>query len=153
MKKAGVGIVLLTALFLVGCQNKELVKCRQDNQTLQSQTTALQQELTQSKAAVQQKDAEIAKIKAENVDMQNKAMESIMNMLKKEEERSKKLQASIAQKDEQLKAESDKTAASEQKTNQLQKQIETLKADLAKANQAVETLKAQAAQATPAAQQ
>ena len=85
--------------------------------------------------------------------MQNKAMESIMNMLKKEEERSKKLQASIAQKDEQLKAESDKTAASEQKTNQLQKQIETLKADLAKANQAVETLKAQAAQATPAAQQ
>lgn len=152
MKKTGVGVVLMAALFLVGCESKELVTCREDNQTLQAQAATLQQQLTQTKAAVQQKDADIAKIKAENVDMQNKAMESIMNMLKKEEDRSKKLQASIAQKDEQVKAEAQKTAASEQTIKDLQQQIDALKADLVKANQAVETLKAQAAPAAPAAQ-
>lgn len=137
MKHVGVGAILMAAMLLVGCANKELVTCQENNK-------ALQQELSQATATLQQKDASIAKIKAENVDMQNKAMESIASMLKKEEDRSKKLQASIAEKDGLLKAETEKATVSEQTVKQMQQQIETLKAELDNANKAVETLKSQA---------
>jgi septal ring factor EnvC (AmiA/AmiB activator) len=128
MKNAGVWVLVAAAIVLAGCENKALVTCRQDNQTLQAQTNTLQQELAQANAKVQQKDAEIAKIKEENVAMQNTAMESIMSMLKKEEERSKKLQTSIAEKDTAIKGEREKVTASSLRIGELEKQVETLRA-------------------------
>ena len=136
MKNVFVCTVLMAALLLAGCANKELAACQNDNKALQGQ-------LSKATAALEQKNADIAKMKSENIDMQNKAMESIAGMLKKEEERSKKLQASIAEKDGLLKAETKKAAASEQTVTQLKQQIETLKADLDNANKAIETLKSQ----------
>ena len=136
MKNVFVCTVLMAALLLAGCANKELAACQNDNKALQGQ-------LSKATAALEQKNADIAKMKSENIDMQNKAMESIAGMLKKEEERSKKLQASIAEKDGLLKAETKKAAASEQTVAQLKQQIETLKADLDNANKAIETLKSQ----------
>jgi DNA repair exonuclease SbcCD ATPase subunit len=79
--------------------------------------------------------------------MQTKAMESIMNMLQKEEQRRQQLQASLekeeqqgrhlqttlAKTEEQLKAEAQKKAAAEQAAAQLREQIKALQADLRKA--------------------
>ena len=95
MKNVVVCVALTAALLLTGCANTELTAAQQNSQ-------ALQQQLNQANATIQEKDAEIAKIRSENVDMQTTAMESIATMLKKEEERSKKLQATIAAKDEQI---------------------------------------------------
>ena len=127
MKNAGVWVLAAAVIVLAGCENKKLVTCRQDNQALMTQTKTLQQDVAQANAKVQQKEAEIEKIKAENVAMQNTAMESIMSMLKKEEERSKKLQAAIADKDTAIKGEQEKVAASSRRISELEKQIETLK--------------------------
>lgn len=95
MKNVVVCVALTAALLLTGCANTELTAAQQNSQ-------ALQQQLNQANVTIQEKDAEIAKIRSENVDMQTTAMESIATMLKKEEERSKKLQATIAAKDEQI---------------------------------------------------
>lgn len=122
MKKMAFFVVLAAVLVLAGCESKELVTCRQDNQKLQNDLTAA--------------NATIEKQKSDNADIQNKAMESIMTMLKKEEEQRKKLQATVAEKDTQL-----KTA---------QQQADALKAQLDAANKAVEQLKAAPAPAVPA---
>ena len=127
---------MAAAVILTGCESKELVTCRQDNEILQSQAAAIQQELEQTRMALQRKDAEVARIKADNADMQQKAMESIMTMLKKEEERTKTLQTSIALKDEQLKAEADKRVAAEQAAAQALEQVKAIHAELSRQNAA-----------------
>jgi chromosome segregation ATPase len=109
MKTVVICVALTAALLLTGCANTELIAAQENSQ-------ALQQQLNQAKATIQQKDAEIATIKSENVQMQTTAMESITTMMNKEEERSKKLQASIAARDEEI--------------TQLQKNIEAMKAQL-----------------------
>ena len=148
MKNVWVWTLAAAVILLAGCESQELVTCRQDNQLLVQQTETLQQQLNQSNAENLRKDNDIERIKSENVEMQNKALEGIMTMLRKEEERRKSLQTAVDQKDEQLKAATDKSAASEQLAKRLQQQVETLKADLAKANQAIETLKTKAAEQT-----
>lgn len=141
MKNLWVWALAATVVLLAGCESQELVTCRQDNQLLVQQTETLQQQLNQSNAEIQQKDSEIERIKSDNVEMQNKALEGIMTMLRKEEERRKNLQVTVDQKDQQLKAEINKVAASEQTVKQLQRQVETLRSDLTNANQTIETLK------------
>ena len=131
MKKIGLWMATATIVLLTGCESQELVTCRQDKETLLNKTTALQQELDQAVAALQQKDAEIVKIKAQNIDMQNKAMESIMTMLKKEEDRSRTLQAVIAEKEAALKTTRQSADAASQKISDLETQIETLQSKAA----------------------
>ncbi len=166
MKHAVVLGIVAVMMLMAGCENQELVSCRQDNQLLEAQTASLRQELAQARTTIQQKDDQIEKIKTENVEMQQKAMESIMSMLKKEEDRAKRLQTSLTEKEQALKAEQDKTAELERTTRQLQQQteklktdlaaaartIETLRADLNKANQTIETLKSQAEQSSESTQ-
>ncbi|HDS84195.1 MAG TPA: hypothetical protein ENN97_03245 [Phycisphaerales bacterium] len=158
MKHAVVLGIVAAMMLITGCENPELKTCRQDNQLLEAQTASLRQELAQARTTIQQKEDQIEKIKTENVEMQQKAMESIMSMLKKEEDRAKRLQTALTEKEQALKAEQDKTAELERTVSQSQQQteklktdlaaaartIETLRADLNKANQTIETLKSQA---------
>jgi septal ring factor EnvC (AmiA/AmiB activator) len=138
----GVWVIVSAVVMLAGCESKGLLTCREDNVTLQTKVDSMQKDVDKANTSLKQKDAEIAKIKADNVEMQNTAMESIMTMLKKEEDRSKKLQAAITEKDTELKGAQDKIAASSLRISELEKQVNTLQS----------LVKEQSAVTTPAAQ-
>lgn len=134
MKKTFLSVMALAAmLWCAGCENQDLVRCRQDNQRLSGQLSDLQNQLTAANAALE-------KQKSENVDIQNKAMESITTMLKKEQAQREKLQSALDEKDALLKAEQQKLADALQ-------QIDALKAENAKMKVELERLKAAATQA------
>lgn len=132
MKKLCAFTVLTAMLFLLGCNNSELVNCQQENQSLQSNISLMQQELAAAKSAVEKKDKTIEDLRSENVQMQTKAMESIRTMMERQ-----------AAKDQEIK---DKLAAAQQQNSELQKQLEQLKAELNQARQ-------QPSPAAPAAEQ
>jgi septal ring factor EnvC (AmiA/AmiB activator) len=138
----GVWVIVSAVVMLAGCESKGLLTCREDNVTLQTKVDSMQKDVDKANTSLKQKDAEIAKIKADNVEMQNTAMESIMTMLKKEEDRSKKLQAAITEKDTELKCAQDKIAASSLRISELEKKVNTLQS----------LVKEQYAVTTPAAQ-
>lgn len=142
MRPMGVWVIVSAVVMLAGCESKGLLTCREDNVTLQTKVDSMQKDVDKANTSLKQKDAEIAKIKADNVEMQNTAMESIMTMLKKEEDRSKKLQAAITEKDTELKGAQDKIAASSLRISELEKQVNTLQS----------LVKEQSAVTTPAAQ-
>lgn len=131
MRLMGVWSVVAVVVLLSGCENSKLVTCRQDNEILQAKITSMQTELDQANVALQRKDDQIAKIRTDNVDIQEKAMESIMSMLKKEEERRKQIQDAMSVKDTELKSAQEKNAASSLKISELEKHIEMLRASLA----------------------
>jgi len=133
MRNGWIWVLAAAVVVLAGCENPELVTCHQDNQMLRTQADALAQQLSEASISLQQKDQQIEQIKAEHAEMQTKAMESIMAMLQKEGQRSKKLQDTVAQKDRELKAASEKTAALEQTIRQLQQEVNSLKDKMAAA--------------------
>lgn len=114
MKHTGLLGLTVALLLVVGCESPELVTCRQDRQMLEQQTETLQKELNQARATIERKDAEIAKIRTENIEIQQQAMESIMTMLGREQERATRLQTALNEKEKALKAEQEKTAALQQ---------------------------------------
>ena len=59
MKHIGVWSLVTALVLLAGCENQELVTCRQDKQLLEVKTASLRQELEQTRATFQKKDAEI----------------------------------------------------------------------------------------------
>ncbi|MHC4882128.1 MAG: hypothetical protein ACYTFX_02600 [Planctomycetota bacterium] len=96
MKTVSLLAVLMIAICLVGCENAELVTCQQEKDTLGGQ-------LEQANAAVAEKDNHIAALKAENTEMQTKAMQSISMMMTKQAEKDKQLKAEIVEKSQQIK--------------------------------------------------
>jgi chromosome segregation ATPase len=132
MKKVCAVAVLSSVLFLMGCGNSKLDKCRQEKESLQSNVSLLQQEALAAKEAVAKKDKTIEDLRSENTQMQTQAMESIKTMMEKQ-----------AAKDKEVK---DKLTAAQQQIADLQKQLDQAKTER---DQAVQQLKTPAA---PAAQ-
>ena len=81
MKIAGLLLMLVVALGLVGCENSELITCQQQKQVLETQIEALQ---------------------TENVEIQNKAMESITTMMQKQAAADEKVKNQLADTKEEL---------------------------------------------------
>ena len=108
--------MLSSVLFLIGCENSELVNCQEENQAMLSNVSLLQQDLNAAKAAVEKKDKTIEDLQSENVQMQTKAMESIKTMMEKQ-----------AVKDQELK---DKLAVATKQNTELKNQLEQTKAQL-----------------------
>lgn len=134
MKKTG-WIVWFASMsvMLAGCENKDLLRCKEDNVRLTSQVSELQKQLADTQAALD-------KQKAENIDLQNKAMESITTMLKKEQAQRDKLQAALNESQAALNDCQQKHADTLNQLNALKAENEKLKAD-------IDRLKAAATQA------
>lgn len=109
MKTVSLLPVLMIAVFLIGCENPELVTCQEEKGILQGQ-------LEQANAAVTEKENQIAALKAKNTEMQTKAMESITAMMTKQAEKDQELKAKLVQSQQQVKKLT-------QKVTQLEKQI------------------------------
>jgi SMC interacting uncharacterized protein involved in chromosome segregation len=107
MKTVSLLAALMLVICLVGCENAELVTCQQEKDVLGDQ-------LEQANAAVAEKDNQIAGLKAENTEMQTKAMQSISMMMTKQAEKDKQLKAEIVEKTRQIKALKAKIAALEE---------------------------------------
>lgn len=121
MQKLCTIVTLTIVLFLLGCGKSELANCQQENQTLQSSISLMQQEIAAAKSAVEKKDKTIEDLRAENLQMQTKAMEGIQTMMAKQDARDKEMKA--------------KLATAEQQNKDLQQQIEQLKTQLQEAEQ------------------
>ena len=90
MKSLSLLAVLMCAVCLVGCEDPELVTCQQEK-------AALQDQLDQASSAIDDKDAEIEKMKEENTNLQTKAMESIQTMMTKQAERDNQIKQKIVE--------------------------------------------------------
>ena len=101
------------AVCLVGCENSELVTCQQEKQVLQTKIDTLQQNLDGAKSTVTEKDKQIEKLKAKNIEAQNTAMQSITTMMKKQAEADNKLKQKLVERAQQIKELQDKVAALE----------------------------------------
>ncbi|MEN8128055.1 MAG: hypothetical protein ABFR90_09665 [Planctomycetota bacterium] len=99
MKTVSLLSVLMIAVCLVGCQDSELATCQQEREALQEQVT--------------EKDNQISTLKAENVEIQTKAMESIATIMQKQAKRNDQLKDSIAEKIQQVKDLEEKVASLE----------------------------------------
>ena len=106
MKTVSLFAVLMIAVCLIGCENAELVTCQQDKDLLQNQ-------MDQANATITEKDGQIEALKAENTEMQTKAMESISKMMTKQAEKDKQLQQKIVERAHQIQALKEKIAALE----------------------------------------
>ncbi|MCI0499912.1 MAG: hypothetical protein L0Y36_09580 [Planctomycetales bacterium] len=117
MKKASIVVALIAAVCLVGCENKELVTCQQENQTLQQQVKQVQ-------AAVAEKDQKIEAMKAENTAIQTKAMESIKTMMEKQGARDTEVKKALDAKTREVSELQKKLQAAQTAVAELQKQLE-----------------------------
>ena len=89
-------VVVGTLVALAGCENTQLLECQDLNAALQAQVET-------ANAAVTEKEAQIEKLKAENVEMQNTAMESISTMMTKQAEKDKQVKDQLAKSQETVK--------------------------------------------------
>jgi predicted RNase H-like nuclease (RuvC/YqgF family) len=124
MKKASILVVLIAAVCLVGCENKDLATCQQEKQTLQ-------QQIDQAQAAIAEKDKKMETMKAENTEMQTKAMESIKTMMEKQAAQDNKLKQKLIERAQQIKDLEEKVAS-------LEKQIAGTTGTVSEAAPAVE---------------
>ena len=114
MKIAGLLSMLMVALGLVGCENSELITCQQQKQVLETRTDDLKKQLDQAKSAITERDKQIEALQTENVEIQNKAMESITTMMQKQAAADEKVKKQLADTKEELTEV--KSKLSEQKT-------------------------------------
>ena len=105
MKIAGLLTVMVVAVCLVGCENAELVTCQQEKTVLQGQ--------------LDQANNQIEALKAENVEMQTKAMESITTMMQKQAKKDEELKKNLADAKAELKNVKDQLAGKDQKIQEL----------------------------------
>ncbi|MCE5187157.1 MAG: hypothetical protein LLF76_13635 [Planctomycetaceae bacterium] len=122
MKNVCVLAVLVGMIALAGCSNSKLTACQTENESLKGNVSVLQQELQSAKDAVGKKDKTIEDLKAENVQMQTKAMEGIKTMMERQ-----------SAKDQEVK---DKLTAAQKENTNLRAQLEQAKTQL---NQAMES--------------
>lgn len=132
-KTSWIVFVVSMGVMLAGCENKDLLRCKEDNVRLTSQVSDLQKQLADTQAALD-------KQKAENIDIQNKAMESITTMLKKEQAQRDKLQSALNESQAAL-------TDCQQKHADTLKQLDALKAENEKLKAELDRLKAAATQA------
>ena len=109
MKTVSLLSVLMVAVCLVGCENPDLVTCQQEKEALQGQ-------LEQANAAIAEKEARIEKMKADNIAMQNKAMESITTMMQKQATKDKEMKQALSQKKKEA-------ARLRERVHELEKQV------------------------------
>ena len=106
MKTLSLLTVLAISICLIGCENTELINCQQEKDLLQSQ-------LDQTNATIAQKDSQIEALKAENTEVQKKAMEAVSTMMTKQAAKDKELKNNLDAKCQQVKELETKVAALE----------------------------------------
>ncbi|MHC5082470.1 MAG: hypothetical protein ACYTET_00825 [Planctomycetota bacterium] len=129
MKKLSMLVLAGIVCCLIGCENAELVTCQEDNQTLQAEVDDLQVKLDKANDGIIKKNEKIEKMKADNVEMQTKAMQGIQSMMMKQGERD-------IQNKNQIKELQTNNEELQKQNKMLQKQIGTLKAELNEAKEA-----------------
>ena len=92
MKKILLISLTVSCLAIIGCSNSALTQCQDQNASLKAKISQLEQNLAEEKVA-HQKDVE--KFKAESIEMQTTAMQSITSMLSKDKAIQDKLQAQV----------------------------------------------------------
>ena len=106
MKTVSLFAVLAIAVCLIGCENAELVTCRQDKDLLQGQ-------LDQANTTIAEKDSNIEALKTENTEIQTNAMESITTIMTKQAAKDNELKQKLVEKTEQVQELEVKVAALE----------------------------------------
>lgn len=86
MKKTALLSVLVTIALLAGCggENPKLVTCQQEKADLQAQLQQANEAVQQKEAALAKQQATIDELKAENTEVQKKALDSIRTIMQKE---------------------------------------------------------------------
>ena len=116
MKHVLAVMVVAALVALAGCENTQLMEC-------QGQNAALQAQVETANAAVAEKEKQIEKLQAENVDMQNTAMQSITTMMTKQAEKDKQIKDQLAQSQQQVKDLKQQNRVQQQRIEELEKQI------------------------------
>lgn len=116
MKHLTAFVIVSVLLCMAGCENVQLAECQDQNAGLQVTIDDLQVQLEQAKSSLEAKDKAIDKLKAENVEAQNTAMQSITTMMQKQAAADKKLKEKLVDKVQQVKVLTAKVA-------ELEKQI------------------------------
>ena len=106
MKTVSLFAVLAIAVFLIGCENPELVSCQQEKDLMQGQ-------LDQANTIITEKDTNIEALKTENTEMQTKAMESITTIMTKQAARDNELKQKLVERAKQIQDLEAKVAALE----------------------------------------
>ncbi|RKY14302.1 MAG: hypothetical protein DRP52_00375 [Planctomycetota bacterium] len=106
MKTVSLFAVLAIAVCLIGCEDPKLVTCQQEKDALQGQ-------LDQANATITEKDTNIEALKAENTEIQTKAMESITTIMTKQAAKDSQLKEDLAEKTVQVQELEVKVAALE----------------------------------------
>src|SRR5210317_1965536 len=116
MKIVSLFSMIVVAVCLVGCGNPELDTCQQENSSLQGQ-------LDQSQAAITERDKQIEALQAKNVEIQNKAMESITTMMTKQAAADEKLKNELTEAQTQIKKLENQNRVQQERIDELQKQV------------------------------
>jgi chromosome segregation ATPase len=151
MKKLFAVLMLSAVVLLAGCQNPELINCQEENQSLQASVSALQQDLNAAKEALTKKDKTIENLRSENVDMQNKAMESIKTMMERQAVKDQELKDKLASAQQQAKQLTGDLARSTQELDRVKTELVQVKAERDRAVEAAKAAKAAAEAAEAAA--
>lgn len=151
MKKLYAAAVLSAIVLLAGCQNPELVNCQEENQSLQASVSALQQDLNAAREAVAKKDKSIQDLRSENVDLQNKAMESIKTMMERQAAKDQELKDKLATTQQQLKQLTEQLAQTTQELDRSKTELQQVKAERDRAVEAAMAAEAAARSAAEAA--
>ncbi len=103
MKRTIIALLVSAAVCLCGCKNTQLQTCQDENAALKAQLEKSKVELASTQKVVADKDAEIAKQKAEVDKASTTALESIRSMLTKENAAKAELTKKLDAKDFQIK--------------------------------------------------
>lgn len=103
MKRLSVMLVTIVVLFLAGCQDTAMLDCHDQNIALQVTINDLQAQLAQAQKDVNTKQTRIENLRAENIDMQTYAMESIATMLQRLSAADEKMKSQLAESRKQVK--------------------------------------------------
>ena len=106
MKTVSLFAVLAITIFLVGCENAELVTCQQEKDLMQGQ-------LDTANTTIGEKDGQLEALKIENTEIQTKAMESIQTMMTKQAERDNQIKQKLVERAKQIQTLKEKVASLE----------------------------------------
>lgn len=103
MKRTIIALLAIAVFCLCGCENKQVRTCQDENAALKAQLEKSKVELASAQKVVAEKDAEIAKQKAEVDKTSTTALESIRSMLTKENAAKAEMKKKMDAKDVQIK--------------------------------------------------
>ncbi len=158
MKKTVLLGVLASIVLLAGCgENPKLTACQQEKADLQTQLDQANEAVQTKEAALAEKEATIDKLKADNTEVQKKALESIRTIMQKENkakvDAKKKLDAEKVKVKELQQKESElqqKVKKLQQKAAELEAEVTAQKAAAEAAKKAAETAAGEASEGTEA---